>query len=133
MLSKKKIIKIIALVIVIGFVIYLISYGIRLGNYKKAVANISIPSIDLSTIPDGSYIGSYDVDFVAATVEVTVKDHTITKINLLKHHTDKGASAEVIVDHIVSAQSLDVDAITGATNSSLVIKKAIANALLSAQ
>ena len=42
---------------------------------------------------------------------------------------DKGKPAKAIVPKIVDAQSLEVDAVAGATNSSKVIKKAIENAL----
>lgn len=88
-----------------------------------------INEVDLSSIEDGTYTGSCDIDFVAATVEVTVSNHMITNINLVNHYTDKGKPAKAIVPKIVDAQSLEVDAVAGATNSSKVIKKAIENAL----
>lgn len=133
MRSKKKIIQLIVIVIFAALAIYLVSYGMRTANYKKAIASITINEIDLSTIPDGTYIGSYDVDLISAKVEVTVSNHTITNINLLEHHNEKGKPAEAIINTILEQQSLDVDAVTGATNSSKVIKKAIENALASAK
>ena len=41
----------------------------------------------------------------------------------------RGKAAEVIVDKVVATQKIDVDAVSGATNSSNVIKKAIENAV----
>ncbi len=41
----------------------------------------------------------------------------------------RGSRAEVVVDRIIEEQKIDVDAVSGATNSSTVIKKAVENAL----
>jgi uncharacterized protein with FMN-binding domain len=107
----------------------LLWYLYSVQTYKDKVASIAIEDIDLAAIPDGTYIGEYDVDFIYAKVEVIVQDGVITNINLLKHKNGKGKPAEQIIDNIVRTQNLDVDAISGATNSSQVIKKAIENAL----
>ena len=53
----------------------------------------------------------------------------ITDIEILEHRNERGQKAESIIDKIVDEQKLNVDAITSATNSSLVIKKACENAL----
>lgn len=86
-------------------------------------------SIYLSKVADGTYTGSEDGTLVKATVEVTVKDHIITDITILEHQCGTGKSAEVIVKDIVEKNSFDVDAISGATYSSNVIKVAAYNAL----
>lgn len=99
-------------------------------NYKKAVASITIASIDLSQIPDGVYDGKYDVGYISAKVEVGVANGAIKTINLIEHQNERGSSAEVITDTIIKEQKIDVDTVSGATNSSLVIKKAVENALL---
>ncbi len=80
---------------------------------------------------DIPYVGEYDVDFIYAKVEVTVQNGEITNINILEHRHERGKTAEVITDRIVDEQKIDVDAISGATNSSIVIKKAVENALKS--
>ena len=80
---------------------------------------------------DIPYVGEYDVDFIYAKVEVTVPNGEITNINILEHRHERGKTAEVITDRIVDEQKTDVDAISGATNSSTVIKKAVENALKS--
>ena len=40
-------------------------------------------------------------------------------------------AAETVINEIVDEQRIDVDAVSGATNSSIVIKKAVENALKS--
>lgn len=110
-------------------VIALLVYLNVLNNYKEKMANTVISDIDLEKIPDGTYVGDYDVSLVYVKVEATVKNGRITDIKLLEHKNGKGEKAEVIVDRIIKAQSLDVDTVSGATNSSIVIKKAIEIAL----
>ena len=110
----------------------LVFYLNKLNNYKEKVANTQITNINFREISDGVYIGYYDVDFIYAKVEVTVKEGKIIDIVLLEHKNDKGKEAERIIEDIKAAQSLNVDAVSGATNSSVVIKKAIENALINA-
>lgn len=109
---------------VLGF-----QYLERVQEYKKIVRELKIGKLHLDSVSDGSYIGSCDALVIGAKVEVTVKDHRITEIVLLEHKTERGKPAEVIPDRVVKAQSLQVDTVTGATNSSKVILKAIENAV----
>ena len=87
---------------------------------KKQIAKIS----------DGSYVGEYTVFPVHVKVGVLVKDHEIREIEILEHDHGKGADAEAITDTIVEEQSLDVDTVSGATYSNLVIIKAVEDALI---
>ncbi|MGV8981793.1 FMN-binding protein [Clostridium sp.] len=104
-------------------------YLISVHKYKEIVSELKIGSIDLSKVSDGKYTGSCDAEFVAAKVSVTVKDNKIVDIILLSHKTERGKSAEVIQDEVLKTQSLQVNTISGATNSSKVILKSIENAL----
>ena len=88
-----------------------------------------IATPDLSGIDDGSYEGKYRSGVVNVKVLVTVSEHAITGIEILKHFNGQGGPAEAIVDDIIEKQSLDVDAVTGATYSSKVIRKAVEVAL----
>ena len=54
------------------------------------------------------------------------------KQNVRIVQNERGALAEGIIDDIMAQQKIDVDAVTSATNSSNVIKKAIENALINA-
>lgn len=93
------------------------------------LAGLTLPDLDLSLIEDGIYTGSYSEFPVLAEVEVTVKNHAITGIELVKHRHGRGVAAEVIPDRVVEAQTLQVDVVTGATYSSMVILLAIEDAL----
>ena len=113
-----------------GFVLGIL-YLKSVADYRQAVRETTFEDINISDIPDGVYVGEYDVDFIYAKVEVTVQNGEITNINILEHRNERGKTAEVIADSIVDEQKIDVDAISGATNSSTVIKKAVENALKS--
>lgn len=126
---KKKILFYVLSVIAIAGIIALFMYLKSVNDYKHQVATLQIHEIDLSTIPDGTYVGDCNVDFIYAKLEVTVKNGVISEISLIQHKNDKGKPAEKIIDNIIKEQSVDVDAVSGATNSSKVIMKAVENAL----
>lgn len=130
MKKKHKILICIFTVIIIAGLAVLFIYLDSVRSYKEKVANTHIRDIDFSEIPDGTYTGDYDVGFIYAEVEVIVKDGRVTRINLLKHENGRGSPAESIINDIIDAQSLEVDAVSGATNSCTVIRKAIENALI---
>jgi len=98
-------------------------------TYQKDVRNIVILDIDVSDIPDGIYEGEYDVEYIYAKVEVTIKYKKIIDIKLIEHRNERGGPAEKITNDMINEQRIDVDAVSGATNSSKVIKKAVENAL----
>jgi uncharacterized protein with FMN-binding domain len=128
-MDMKKILFVMANIVVIIAIIFGLKYLNSIKNYQKAVKELKIGSVDLSKISDGEYTGSCNVDFISVKVVVTVKNHKIDNINLAEHKNGKGKSAEVITDKVVDSQSLQVDTVSGATNSSKVILKAIENAL----
>lgn len=70
-------------------------------------------------MPYGSYDGAYDLNFTKVKVRVDLKDHAITNIELLQHENGKGAPDEAIISKVIHAQWLDVDAVSGASNSSI--------------
>ena len=128
--KKKTVLFVIAFLLFVGFV-FGILYLKSVADYRQVVRETTFEDINISDIPDGVYVGEYDVDFIYAKVEVTVQNGEITNINILEHRHERGKTAEVIADSIVDEQKIDVDAISGATNSSTVIKKAVENALKS--
>jgi len=82
--------------------------------------------------PDGLYRGDYDLKGtpVKVTLDVVVQNENITAINIIKHFCSPiGKKAEKITEKIIEQQSLNVDAISGATGSSKAILKAVENAL----
>lgn len=129
MLNVKKLVASAVCVLFLTVSIFGGKYLISVAKYKKTIKEIKIGTVDLSKVSDGKYTGSFDAVYVAAKVSVTVKDHEITDIILLKHKTERGKPAEVIPERVVKAQTLQVDTVSGATNSSKVILKSIENAL----
>lgn len=128
-LSKRGIItSIIIMVLLIGLTCFAV-YMKSVTDYKNSVKELTIEEIDVSTVPDGTYIGECNVNFIYAKVEVLVENGKMKAINILEHKQERGLAAEVVVDRIVEEQRIDVDSISGATNSSVVLKKAVENAL----
>lgn len=117
-------------VLAFGIVVVCSVYFSELYSYKKNINSINIEEVDLQTIEDGEYIGEYNAGFIYAKVMVTVREHEITDVELLEHKHERGATAEVIVKSIASEGRIDVDEVSGATNSSLVIKMACVKALI---
>ena len=97
--------------------------------YQKAISGIVVHDVETAGVADGKYIGECDAGYIYAKVEVIIKDGSIEDINLLEHRNEKGKNAESIPETIVKADTVKVDAVSGATNSSKVIMKAVENAL----
>ncbi|MEL7655827.1 MAG: FMN-binding protein [Bacillota bacterium] len=102
---------------------------ISLKEYQREVAAISFFNPGISFVADGQYTGECDVGYIFAKVKVTIKDGVVTDIQLLAHRNERGKAGEGVIDEILFEQRTDVDAVSNATNSSKVIKKAVENAL----
>lgn len=129
---KKLVIAVVCLV-VLGGAAYGIKYLSEVKRYKDIIKGISVAKVDLSKVKDGDYTGKFDAIMIEAKVNVKVEDHRIADIKLVEHKNERGKRAEVIPQRVVKAQSLQVDTVSGATNSSKVILKAIENALKSGE
>jgi uncharacterized protein with FMN-binding domain len=92
-------------------------------------SHIDVKTPDFARLPDGTYRGHFDGGLVKATVDVVMAGGRIQKVTIVSHRCGRGRPAEVIVNDVVRRQSLEVDAISGATRSSKVILKAIEVAL----
>lgn len=93
--------------------------------------SLTITTPNYARLADGTYRGAYEGGLVVAEVAVTIADGRIESVNLVKHDHGRGGEAEKIVDHIVAAQSLDIEVVSGATVSSKAILKATEHALQS--
>ncbi|PKL11432.1 MAG: FMN-binding protein [Spirochaetae bacterium HGW-Spirochaetae-8] len=89
----------------------------------------AIPDITPNNLADGLYQGSYAVFPVKVVVEVAVAQGKIVTIKLLEHRQGQGKAAEALIPQVVGSQSIQLDAVSGATYSSKVILLAIADAL----
>lgn len=127
--SGKRIMMCIATFLILIGLLSAAVYLQSVADYQRAVKVTAIGSVDFSVIPDGVYVGEYDVNFISAKVEVTVQKGKITDIAILEHKQERGKAAETVINDMIAQQKIDVDAVSGATNSSTVIKKAVENAL----
>lgn len=87
---------------------------------------------DESGYRDGTYQGEADGFGGTITVEVSIEQGKITAIEIISAENEDGAylsMAKDIIPKILSAQSADVDTISGATFSSTGIKNASQEAL----
>ncbi len=123
--SKKKFV-VVSAVVILGLV------AVIFLNLPKPVAS-SDAVFDLGKIEDGSYLGDCDNGLVKVQVEVTVQNHAITDVRILKHDNGMGSAAEAITEQVVQRQSVEVDAVSGATLSSQTILKAVEVALFERQ
>lgn len=130
-LSKKRIISCIVVIFLLVGLLCLVLYLKSVSDYKQAVNDIVFEEIDITKIPDGTYVGECNVNFIYTKVEVTVQNGEIKNIDILEHKNERGEAAETVIDKIADEQKIDVDAVSGATNSSTVLKKAVENALAS--
>lgn len=128
-LSKKKVISCIVVILLLVGLLCLALYLKSVSDYKQAVNDIVFEEIDITKIPDGTYVGECNVNFIYAKVEVIVQNGEIKNIDILEHKNERGEAAETVIDKIADEQKIDVDAVSGATNSSTVLKKAVENAL----
>lgn len=87
---------------------------------------------ELNNKADGIYRGEYDLlkTPVKVTLDVRMQNAKITNIAIIKHLCSPiGKKAEKITDQIIEKQSLQIDAVSGATGSSKAILKAVEDAL----
>jgi len=79
---------------------------------------------------DGLYEGSYTGGPNKAVVEIEIKGNKVVDIKLVEHRAMKGVKADPIIqERIIESQSTNVDAVSGATNSSYVIMNAVQKAV----
>ena len=131
---KKRTVLISVFVVITGLVISGVVFMNSLIKMSEAglekMNRMTLSDCDLSLIADGNYEGSYESFPVKVKLRVTVLNHSIIAIELLKHDNGQGKDAEKILDRIIEEQTIKVDVISGATYSSKVILKAVEVALL---
>ena len=95
----------------------------------KEIETLIVEDVDLGAVRDGRYEGTQRNLPVTAKVRVSVEGGRITDIELLRHFHGPDHGADAILERVMASQSLQVDAVTGATYSSKVVLKAIESAL----
>src|SRR5208282_1342788 len=114
--------------------ILLFSLTALFGCTNAAVRRMPINHVDLSQVKNSDYSGDYAYGGFSYEVEVTVANHQIKDIAIIKNRTTTHAKmAEGVVKRILEQQRNDVDAISGATTTSKALLKATENALAKGQ
>ena len=93
-------------------------------------SDLGVLFVNVAEVGDGVYIGNMDTTLVKVTVEVSISDHRITDIRLLRHINGQGQNAEKIIDDMLIMNTTDVEIVSGATMSSKVIIAAVKDALI---
>lgn len=117
------------LVLSTAVVFFTVLVGMVLAPDTIRIGPADFGDIDLSRIPDGTYYGSAEAFMARANVAVRVEDQQIVRIDLLRHIHSSGEEAEAVLDRVIAQQCLKVDVVAGATTSSLVLLKAVEDAL----
>ena len=110
-------------------IIFGIAFFFRARQMVKIIDSAVIEDVDLTLIEDGVYPGEFGEFLVDVKLEVTVKDHEITAIEITEQRAGPGYEALETVDRIIEAQSPNVDVVSGATGSSKSIMIAVEKAL----
>ena len=95
----------------------------------KETRSLQISAVDLNSLADGTYIGSYENYRWTNSLTVTIENHRITAIIPIVTQSGREKLVEELSQKIIDAQSSKVDAISGATLSSNAFLKSVENAL----
>jgi uncharacterized protein with FMN-binding domain len=90
---------------------------------------------DATGVADGVYTGTGTGYRGDMTVQVTVENEVITAVQIVSSSDDSkwlNRAYSTVASEIISTQTADVDTVSGATYSSMGIKEAVADALVSA-
>lgn len=103
---------------------------------KRTRVNLTEIPEDIANLPeykyaDGTFEGTGEGYKGDVTVSVTISEHKIKSVNIVKNSDDKEyfSKASALCDSIVKMQSTDIDTVSGATYSSYGILDAVSDAL----
>lgn len=118
--------------VLVAFLLFGGSIGYSLWKGTQEIHGLTVADAELTGTADGIYAGEYASGPIKVRVNVRVAGGNIAEIDILEHDNGKGKPAEAITQSVVAAQTLQVDAIGGATLSSKIILKAVEAALAGA-
>jgi len=115
--------------LVIATVVFVLFCGWVLysGYLIRTSARVILSPLNLANVADGVYDGSARILHVAPKLQVTVAGGKITAIAVV---SPVAGDVNGLTARVIEAQSLNVDAISGATVSTKAVLKAIDNALM---
>ena len=114
-----------------AFYLIILAVVLILSSSGCQIAPLMGTPVEPEGLKDGVYEGEYKKGINKAVVKVIITDDRIVEIELVKHTASwigKKAN-EIIPQRIVEQQSTQVDAVSGATNSSRVIMNAVQKAI----
>ena len=95
----KKLIRALLLLLLALAVLVLGGMAAMQAQARRSMAELeAVPVIPLSDVADGVYEGVQETPLVKVTVSVTVQNHAIAGIQLLRHENGRGAPAEVLLE-----------------------------------
>lgn len=111
-------------ILVSGSGIFFLTRGLETGS------KLEINDVNLLALDDGAYDGKYKAGRWTNEVSVTVRDHKITKIDIVKDVLfPKPEWSEALINKVIEKQSNNVDGVSGATVTSKAYLKSVENAL----
>ncbi|MCX7749849.1 MAG: FMN-binding protein [Clostridia bacterium] len=111
-------------ILVVGGAFFYLTRGLETGS------SLEVGGVNLSALNDGVYQGKYEAGRWSNEVKVTVKDHKITKVDVVKDVTfPKPEWTKNVLNKVIEKQTTNVDIVSGATVTSKAYLKAIENAL----
>ena len=117
------------MVCVIGIAAGCIAFMMKKQVSQMAEQLDSVAVVALDDVEDGTFAGTAETPLVKVTVEVTVENHTLKEIRLLRHENGQGALAEAMLPEMLGQNTSEVDTVSGATLSSKAIRAAVRDAL----
>lgn len=105
----------------------------QIGQLQDETSEVMAYEDEVLSYADGTYTGAADAYGPDLTVEVTILNNLITNVAVVSHNEVNerfwSLPIEILPGEIVSAQSIDIDSISGATYTSVGIKNAVLDAL----
>jgi uncharacterized protein with FMN-binding domain len=127
--AGKVILRIFISIISVILVICICGAGFLMLGMNKTI-HAPLNGIVLESVSDGTYEGSYSGFRWSNTVSVTVQDHKIVGIEQIKPQVVASQDTiEKLVASVVSAQSTDIDVVSGATADTRAFLSAVEDAL----
>ena len=125
---------------VLGFLVLALGVGFLFAiRGLKETLGLKINHVDLSGVSDGTYQGEYEAGRFKLTVQVTVKNGSIAKVDIMDFDKSGDVGKKIwesvygpTIDRIVESQSPNVDIMSGATATTKALLKAVENALVEA-
>jgi uncharacterized protein with FMN-binding domain len=117
-----------SIVLVAIAVVFGIGFGRAQARFVSVIGRTQAAGGAFGSLADGTYAASVNEGEVSAAVELTVSAGRVDDIRLVQGKNVEASLAARIFEAVITSQSTQVDAVSGATASSQVLLKAVAAA-----